>query len=768
MEARDAVPGPLERLKAALSESYAIQRELGHGGMAVVYLASDLKHDRPVALKVLRPELAASLGVERFLREIQIAARLNHPNILPLHDSGETEGLPYYVMPFIAGESLRGRLERERQLPIADALRITGEICDALDHAHSVGVVHRDIKPENVLFQVGHAVVADFGIARAVSEAGGERLTETGLAVGTPAYMSPEQAAGDHDIDGRSDIYSLGCMLYEMLVGDPPFAASTPLAILARKSVEQAPAISTVRDTVPQHVAQAIARALARIPADRYATAREFKTALAAEVGWAGTTADRGTIAVLPFANMSADPENEYFSDGITEEVINAVAGVPGLRVTARTSAFQFKGKEYDVRDIGHKLNVRSVLEGSVRKAGNRVRVTAQLIDVGGGYHLWSQRFDRDLEDIFAIQDEIASAIADRLKRELGATPQRTTVTAAAPESRPDPAAYDAYLRGRYHRRQMFGGGDAIEKAVAAYTEASEIDPGFALAYSALAELHIVLSIGFAGQSSRESMPKAKEAAERALAINPDLAEAQLARGLVAMYYDWDYAAAKARIDRAIAISPSFVDAHFWAEFYYTYVERDFEKAVAANRRAAELDPLDLLNVSSRLAQVLLIFDRVDEAIERLERVVQVDPNHMVSYIELADAFGRKRDHKRAVAAAERAAELSRGRVDVTAAVLTIAVARSGDITRARKLLQELTEGAQSGYVFPFWLAAVHAALGEVDRAYEYLAEAQRDRDPNLLFITAAPRDVGLQRDPRYEQVLREIGLGHLVADLRG
>jgi serine/threonine protein kinase len=766
MGACDAVSGPLERLKAALSDSYAIQRELGHGGMAVVYLATDLKHDRPIALKVLRPELAASLGVERFLREIQIAARLNHPNILPLHDSGEAERLPYYVMPFIAGESLRGRLERERQLPIADALRITGEICDALDHAHSVGIVHRDIKPENVLFQAGHAVVADFGIARAVSEAGGERLTETGLAVGTPAYMSPEQAAGDRDIDGRSDIYSLGCILYEMLVGDPPFAASTPLAILARKSVEQAPAISTVRDTVPQHVVQAISKALARIPADRYATARAFKVALAVEAGSAGYTAERGTIAVLPFANMSPDPENEYFSDGITEEVINAVAGVPGLRVTARTSAFQFKGREYDVRDIGLKLNVRSVLEGSVRKAGGRVRVTAQLIDVADGYHLWSQRFDRDLGDIFAIQDEIAAAIADRLKRELGATPQRAMVTVTAPESRPDPAAYDAYLRGRYYRRLMFGGGDAREKAAASYGEAIEIDPGFALAYSALAELHIVLSIGFADQPSRELMPRAKDAAEQALELNANLAEAQLARALVAMYYDWDYHAAKAGIDRAIAINPSFVDAHFWAEFYYTYVERDFEKAVAANRRAAELDPLDLLNVSSRLAQVLIIFDRLDEAIERLEQIVQLDPNHMVSYIELADASARTGDHERSLAAAERAVELSRGSV-ATAAVLTIALATSGDITRAHKVLQELTERAQSGYVYPFWLAACHAVLGELDRAFEYLAEAQRDRDPNLLYITAVPRDFGLQGDPRYEQVLREIGLGHLVDEQR-
>ncbi len=752
----------LKHLKVALADRYAVERELGRGGMAIVFLAHDQKTDRPVALKVLRPEVAAALGVERFLREIRIAARLMHPNILALYDCGEAGGLLYYSMPYVAGESLRDRLHREKQLPIKDALQLTGEVADALGYAHSLGIVHRDIKPENVLIQAGHAVVSDFGIARALSAAGGERLTETGLAIGTPAYMSPEQTTGDEAIDGRSDIYSLGCMLYEMLAGDPPFTGSTPQAILARKSVEQAPAISTVRGTVPNHVAAAITRALARVPADRYASALEFSAALAGESGAVTTMADRAAIAVLPFANMSTDPENEYFSDGITEEVINAIAEIPGLRVTARTSAFQFKGKEYDIREIGRKLSVSTILEGSVRKAGNRVRVTAQLINVADGYHLWSERFDRDLEDVFAIQDEISLAIAERLKSEFA--PAASQPTATTSEPRPDPTAYDAYLRGRYHRRQMFGGGDAIEQAAAGYREAIEKDPGFALAYSAQAELHVVLAIGFATQPSRELMPKAKEAAERALTLNANLAEARLARALVAMYYEWDYAAAKAGIDRAIAINPNFVDGHFWAEFYYTYVERDFEQAVAANRRAADLDPLDL-NVSARLAQVLMIFDRIDQAIERLERIVQTDPRHMVSYLELADAYWRKGDGEKSAAAAERAMELSSGQAVAVVGMVVGLSAQSGNVARARELLRQLTEQAQSDYVFPFWLAVGHAALGEMDRSFEYLAEAMRDRDPNLLYITAVPREIGWQKDSRYEQVLRDIGLDHLIGE---
>jgi eukaryotic-like serine/threonine-protein kinase len=760
------VTSPLDALTAALADRYTIQRELGRGGMATVYLATDLRHDRPVALKVLKPELAAALGSDRFLREIKTTAQLTHPHILPLLDSGEAGAFLYYTMPYVEGESLRERLRREKQLSVDDALRIVGELADALGYAHSLGIVHRDIKPENVLFQAGHATLADFGIACAASVAGGTRLTETGLAIGTPLYMSPEQAAGDRDVDGRSDIYSLGCVLYEMLAGDPPFAAASALAILARKSVEPVPALSTVRETVPRHVEAAITRALARVPGDRFATARALLDALGAPRGQDGTAA-HSAIAVLPFANMSADPENEYFSDGITEEVINAVAQIPGLRVTARTSAFQFKGKEYDIREIGRKLSVGSVLEGSVRKSGAKVRITAQLIDAEGGYHLWSERFDRDLVDVFVIQDEIAQAIAQRLRSQLAPAAEPPSVAAmSADAARPDPAAYDAYLRGRYHRRRMFAGSDAIDQALASYQEAIALDPALAPAYGALAELYIVLSIGFATRPSRELLPKAREAAERALTLNPTLAEAHLARALVAMYDERDYRAARAGIERATAINPSAVDAHFWAEFYHTYVERDFAMAMAANQRAADLDPLDL-NVSARRAQVLIIFDRVDEGIARLERIVQLDPQHMVSHLELGDAYSRRGDFAKGMAAAERAVELSGGTAVAAVAMLAGVAAGGGRRDRARELLRGLTERARRDYVFPFWLAVAHAALGEMDRAFEYLAEAVRDRDPNLLYITAAPRTLGWQADPRYPEILRAMGLGHLVGERR-
>ncbi len=407
-----------ERLQAVLPERYTIERELGRGGMATVFLAQDRKHHRAVALKVLSPDLAAALGTDRFLREIAFAAGLTHPHILPLHDSGEAGGLLYYVMPYVEGESLRGRLIRERQLSFEDALRIASQVADALDYAHGRDVVHRDIKPENILFESGHAVVSDFGIARAIKVADEGRATGTGIAVGTPGYMSPEQAQGIDQLDGRSDLYSLGCVLYEMLAGEPPFTGRSILR--------------TVRDTVPDWLEQTVTRALAKIPADRFATAAEFIAGLSkpltitlAEA--ASAPAPEHSIAVLPFVNLSADPENGYFCDGMTEEILNALSAVPLLRVAARTSSFAFKDVTEHVRTIGERLGVRAVLEGSVRRADTKLRVTAQLINVADGFHLWSHTYEREMKDVFAVQDEIARAIVHALKGKLESRPTRST-----------------------------------------------------------------------------------------------------------------------------------------------------------------------------------------------------------------------------------------------------------------------------------------------------------------------------------------------------
>jgi len=484
--------GLLGRLQVALAERYRIEREIGRGGMATVYLAEDLKHRRPVALKVLSPNLAASLGTDRFLREIEIAARLAHPHILSLHDSGQADGLLYYVMPYVEGESLRGRLIRERQLPLDDALRISREVADALDYAHGRDVVHRDIKPENILFQAGHAVVSDFGIARAIRVAGVKRFTGSGIAVGTPGYMSPEQAAGVEQLDGRSDLYSLACVLYEMLAGDPPFTGWSAQAILARQAVEPVPRLRTVRDTVPEWLEQVVTKALARAPADRFATAGDFIAALAKHGPLAVTApaptlvqplpAAANSIAVLPFVNMSAEPENEYFSDGITEEIINALSAVGSLRVASRTSSFSFKGATQDIRAIAERLQVSAVLEGSVRRADTKLRVTAQLISAADGFHLWSATYEREMKDVFAIQDEIARAIVNALKVKLTSEPRLALV-----EPHTDNVeAYALYLKARYFWRRKSASG--LKKGIEYFEQAIALDPRYSLAYAGLAD----------------------------------------------------------------------------------------------------------------------------------------------------------------------------------------------------------------------------------------------------------------------------------------
>ncbi|MEE8361268.1 MAG: serine/threonine-protein kinase, partial [Gemmatimonadales bacterium] len=401
----------IDQVRRAMPERYVVEREWGAGGAAIVYLAEDVKHGRKVAVKVLRPEVALAVGSERFQREIEIAARLQHPNIVPVYDSGEAEGLMCFTMPFIEGQTLQDRLAEVKQFSLDEVVDITRDVTSALDYAHAQGVVHRDIKPANILLSGGRALVADFGIAWA-GEAESARLTGSGRAVGTPFYVSPEQATGDEPIDLRSDIYSLSCLLYELLTGEPPYNGPNVRSIIMQHITGDIPDVSALRSDVPPQIAAALARAMAKEPSERFDSATEFAraimgslpirvTSMETEVA-AGEGPSEQSVAVLPFTNMSADPENEYFSDGMTEELINALAHVPDLQVAARTSSFAFKGTSVDIKEIGRKLNVATVLEGSVRKAGNTLRITAQLVKVADGYHLWSERYDREMGDVFA------------------------------------------------------------------------------------------------------------------------------------------------------------------------------------------------------------------------------------------------------------------------------------------------------------------------------------------------------------------------------
>ncbi len=431
----------LERLEAALSDRYTIEREIGSGGMAMVYLSRDWKHDRQVALKVMRPALSAILGGERFLREIRIAAKLNHPHILALHDSGEADGFLYYVMPYVEGESLRSKIDREKQLSFDEAVTLTRQVASALDYAHQQGVIHRDIKPENILLHRGEAVVADFGIALAITAAGGDRLTETGLSLGTPAYMSPEQATGTGELDARTDVYSLGAVLYEMVTGEPPQAGATVQAVIAKLLSERPTQPRVLRGSVPEAMDRAIMKALAKVPADRFASAAEFATALMAESAEAED--ELKSIVVLPFENLSPDPDNEYFVDGLTEEIITDLSQVSRLHVVSRTSTMMFKGARKSIQAIAQEVGVQYALEGTVRKAGNSLRITAQLIDTSCDAHVWAGKFSGSLDDVFDIQERVSREIVDALKVRL--TPEEDRRMAQRPIDNVE--AYYSYLR---------------------------------------------------------------------------------------------------------------------------------------------------------------------------------------------------------------------------------------------------------------------------------------------------------------------------------
>jgi eukaryotic-like serine/threonine-protein kinase len=514
-----------DRLNTYLADRYRIERELGQGGMATVYLAEDLKHKRKVALKVLKPELAAVLGAGRFVQEITTTASLQHPHILPLFDSGDADGFLFYVMPFVEGETLRARLDREKQLSVDDALEITKVIASALDFAHKRGIVHRDIKPENILFQDGMPVVADFGIAVAVSTAGGDRLTETGLSLGTPAYMSPEQASGERDLDARSDVYALGCLAYEMLAGDPPFVARSAAAVIAKHMTDTAPPITTMRRNVSGSVATAIARALSKAPADRPASAGAFATALRS--GDAAAADESPIIVVLPFVNRSDDRENEYFSDGLTEEVISDLSNVRALRVISRNSAMTLKGTTMDTPTLAKELGVSHVVAGSVRRAGSALRVTVELLEAPADKPIWSDKYSGTTDDVFGIQEEIARKIVAALKMTLTESEERH-VSARPIEN---PMAYDCYLRARHAMYSWTP--DASQRGLQLVDEALAIVGDTPLLLATKAQLYWnEVNMNIAPAAVR--LPQATEYVERALAIDARHALAIFVRGLVA------------------------------------------------------------------------------------------------------------------------------------------------------------------------------------------------------------------------------------------
>jgi serine/threonine-protein kinase len=608
-----------------------------------VFLAHDLRHDRPVAVKVLRPEVATALGPERFPREIRTTARLQHPHILPVLDSGETAGQLWYTMPYVEGESLRDRLRREHQLPIGDALQIAREVADALDYAHAEGIVHRDIKPENILLSRGHAMVTDFGIARAVRGAGGEQVTEAGMAVGTPAYMSPEQSLAEPELDGRSDLYSLGCVLYEMLTGEAPYTGTSAQAVVAKRLQGPVPHARTIRETVPPAVDSVLRRALAKMPADRFQTAEEFSRALAGEVAnttagasaaapsptgvsaprvaarhqlrrparilalvlglvvgagvlfaWlrshaAATDVSSGPtrLAVLPFENLG-DSADAYFADGITDAVRDKLAMLPGLEVIASTSANQYRRTSKTPEQIGRELGARYLLVGNVRWAkvpgeASRVQVRPELIESRSGTERWGEPFEAPLTDVFQVQADMAARVAEALGVALGA-PERH---ALALKPTTDSAAYDAYLRGNMYAERGIAEPD-LRGAEGFYQRAVALDTTFALAYAGLARVHELLFLFWDRTEGR--LAKEKAAADQAVKLRPDLAEGHLALGDYYFRGHLEVARALQEFEAARRLQPGNGDIYFALGLIHCRQGR-WAEALADQKRAVELNP---------------------------------------------------------------------------------------------------------------------------------------------------------------------------------
>jgi eukaryotic-like serine/threonine-protein kinase len=800
------------QLGDALRDRYVLDRELGRGGMATVFLARDLKHDRLVALKVLHPEMAATIGPQRFLLEIRLTARLDHPHILPIFDSGSAAGLLWYTMPNVEGESLRDRLRREVQLPVDEAVRLTREVADALDYAHQHGIIHRDIKPENILLgyssrnrdpsAVGHARVADFGVARALEAAGGERLTESGLAVGTPAYMSPEQASAG-TVDARTDIYALGSVLFEMLAGEPPYTGPTAQAVIAKRFSEPIPRLRAIRP-IPAALEAAVERALARVPADRFPTGRAFAEALPevstvagpaprrrprwARTWWllAGalvllvigttvrvwrsrsahpTTTPQGpvsspavslprgepSVAVLPFTNLSANRENEYFSDGVTEELISALGRVAGLRVAARASSFAFKGKPLDVREVGRELNVGAVLDGSVRRVGTRLRVTAELVQAHDGTRLWSETYDRELRDVFAVQDDLARAIVRALRERLRLPPGPAGGLVKA--STRDLEAHDLYLQGRYLWNQRTY--ESLLRGITYFERAVARDSTYAEAYAGLADTYLIVPV-FGPTRPRDAFPKAKLAAERAVGLDSSLAEAHASLGYAYMLNEYDWRGAKAELERAVILNPNYATGHQWyAE--YLRATGQVAAAVAELERARELDPLSRI-IADELSYYLALNGRHEEAFRLLRSTIEFDSTFARTYGVLCNVYLTQQKTREATAACEHAAALSGPSRVIWR--LPYVYATGGNRRRAAEILHDLESRWHRGeYVPPSAIAVAFTAIGDNDGAFAWLDSAYVARDPILTENLGDLVWSSLRGDERFARLRTRMGL---------
>ena len=781
-----------ERLQATLGAAYTIERELAGGGMSRVFVATEARLGRRVVVKVLRTEIAAGPSAERFEREMALCARCNHPHIVPVLSAGEVEGLPWFTMPLVEGESLRARLTRDGPLPVTETARLLAEIADALAYAHRMGVIHRDIKPENILLQDGHAVVADFGVAKALHAAtlteSAIQATGVGVVIGTPAYMAPEQAMGDA-VDHRADLYALGVVAYELLTGKRPFGGITPAEMVSAQLTRTPPPVAQGRRDCPPALATLIQRLLAKDPAARPATADEVRAELqaigsgtfegaafrpprrAALVAGVGAVAvlgllylafvrhrspagvplaypaDKGvkSLAVLPCQNIGGDSTTNYFSDGIAEELISALGRLPGLRVASRTSAFAARARSSDLREIGRRLEVGAILECTVQQSGARIKATARLVDVAREAQLWDGEYRSEVRDVFAVQDTIARAIAAALKVTLAGT----AGTALVERGTSDTAAHDLYLRGRYFLG--FRTPAALRKAREAFEAALARDSSYARAWAGLADAYN-LGVPFGAVPPEVAVPRARAAAQRAQAIDSTLAEVHTSLGFIAMFIDRDWAEAARRLDRAIELNPSYVQGRLFHAWLFMMTGRPAE-GLAEIERARALDPLSLI-IRTRIGSMLHYAGRDREAIGAFQRALEIDSAFAHARAGLALSYAMTGRFGESLALRPEL-EPMLGNYEVGEWGVVLALA--GRPAEARRVLSDLEALRKQRYVSADAFAAIHAALGEIDAAFAEFERAFAEHSWSPTIAIIEPLFKPLHRDPRWARFLARL-----------
>ncbi len=723
---------------------YRIVEKIGAGGMGEVYLAEDTKLTRKVALKFLPPQIAHDPDVRaRFTREAQSAAQLDHPNIVTIHEVSEWQGQPFFAMQYIDGKTV-AHYCREGTLSIAKIVEITGLIAEGLAKAHSVGIIHRDIKSANIILDKEmRPKILDFGLA---SVQGGEMLTKAGSTLGTIAYMSPEQARGN-ELDQRSDLFSLGVVLYELLAGRTPFKLDSDAATMNKIINEDAEPLARYKADVPAELQRIVSKCLTKMPGERYQSAadlaadlRALGRSLAGSDGpsTAKVTAAKPSIAVLPFTNMSADPENEYFSDGLTEELLNVLAKNPDLKVTGRTSSFAFKGKQEDLRGIGQKLGVGTLLEGSVRKSGNRVRITAQLVSVADGFHLWSETFDRVLDDIFAVQDEIASSVSKAMHVKLvGISTTKRTI---------NPECYALILRADHSQLQMTR--ESLSVALELYNKAIKIDPNEVRAWAGLSVTYGTrIAYGFTNWEDEYVL--AREAAYKALALDEESAEAHEAVSFVCAALELKMREGLPHIRRAHELAPNnsaiVTSAAVWEMLF-----GNFDRAIELCKQAIELDPLNPW-AHREMGRICTYARRDDEAWAATSRALEMSPdmatiNTGLSWI--AFLKGNFEEAKQLIAK-----EKVAGYRLCSLAMIEYGLGNKAESDRHLEAL--IAEGMQ----WSFQVTIVYGYRGELDKAFEWLEKAYEVRDAGIPLTKVSRFLDPLHSDPRWPEFLKKIGL---------